>query len=52
MGLFRRNPSDVMFLPATILFGWFHGLIKLYALSTLKMVSLFILLAIRVQVLT
>lgn len=39
MGLFRRNPSDVMFLPATILFGWFHGLIKLYALSTLKMTS-------------
>lgn len=40
IGLFRRNPSDIMFLPATILFGWFHGLIKLYALSTLKMVSL------------
>ena len=37
--LFRRNPSDIMFLPASILFGWFHGLIKLYALSTLKMTS-------------
>ncbi|KAJ0322985.1 hypothetical protein Brms1b_001945 [Colletotrichum noveboracense] len=39
MGLFCRNPSDLMFLPVSIVFGWGHGLIKLYALSTLKMVS-------------
>ncbi|KAK4204017.1 nucleotide-diphospho-sugar transferase [Triangularia verruculosa] len=39
VGLFRRNPSDIMFLPVSILFGWFHGLIKLYALFTLKQTS-------------
>jgi hypothetical protein len=39
MGLFKRNPSDVMFLPVSILFGYFHGLIKLYALATLNMTS-------------
>jgi len=39
VGLFRKNPRDVVFLPVSILFGWFHGLIKLYALFTLKQVS-------------
>jgi hypothetical protein len=39
IGLFVRNPSDVVFLPVSIVFGYFHGLIKLYALCTLKMVS-------------
>lgn len=39
VNLFRRNPSDILFLPVSILFGWAHGIIKLYALSTLKMVS-------------
>ncbi len=39
MGLFLRNPSDIMFLPISIVFGYFHGLIKLYALFTLRMVS-------------
>ena len=38
MGLFLRNPSDIKFLPVSIVFGYFHGLIKLYALATLKMV--------------
>lgn len=38
VGLFMRNPSDIMFLPVSILFGYFHGLIKLYALATLNMV--------------
>lgn len=38
VGLFTRNPSDIMFLPVSILFGYFHGLIKLYALATLNMV--------------
>jgi hypothetical protein len=36
--LFERNPSDIMFLPVSILFGYFLGLIKLYALVTLNMV--------------
>jgi len=38
MGLFIRNPSDIMFLPVSVIFGYFHGLIKLYALITLNMV--------------
>jgi hypothetical protein len=38
VGLFRRHPSDVMFLPVSVVFGYFHGLIKLYALATLNMV--------------
>lgn len=37
-GLFRRNPSDILYLPLSIVFGYFHGLIKLYALFTLNMV--------------
>lgn len=40
VGLFRKNPSDIVFLPVSIFFGYFHGLIKLYALFTLKHVSL------------
>ena len=40
VGLFRRNPSDIMFLPVSILFGYFHGLIKLWALFTLKEVGI------------
>ncbi|OHE97491.1 glycosyltransferase family 2 [Colletotrichum orchidophilum] len=39
VNLFRRNPSDILFLPVSILFGYAHGIIKLYALSTLKMTS-------------
>ncbi|KAL2757087.1 glycosyltransferase family 2 protein [Sodiomyces alcalophilus JCM 7366] len=39
MGLFKRHPSDIVFLPVSILFGYFHGLIKLYALCTLKTTS-------------
>ena len=41
VGLFVRNPSDIMFLPVSIVFGYFHGLIKLYAFFTLKMVSFY-----------
>lgn len=40
IGLFRRNPSDLIFLPVSIVFGYFHGLIKLYALITLNMVCI------------
>lgn len=39
-GLFKRNPSDILFLPLSIVFGYFHGLIKLYALFTLNMVCI------------
>ncbi|KAK5992690.1 Type 2 glycosyltransferase [Cladobotryum mycophilum] len=39
MGLLLRNPSDIMFIPISIVFGWFHGFIKLYALITLNMTS-------------
>ena len=39
VGLFRRHPSDVVYLPVSIIFGYFHGLIKLYALATLNMTS-------------
>jgi hypothetical protein len=39
VGLFKRNPSDLLFLPISILFGYFHGLIKVYALVTLNMTS-------------
>lgn len=38
MGLFLRNPTDIVYLPVSICFGYFHGLIKLYALITLNMV--------------
>ena len=38
MGLFLRNPSDLKFLPVSIVFGYLHGLIKLYALATLEKV--------------
>ncbi|RWA13115.1 hypothetical protein EKO27_g2007 [Xylaria grammica] len=39
IGLFRRQPGDIVFLPISILFGYFHGLIKIYALFTLNMTS-------------
>lgn len=39
MGLFIRNPSDIIFWPVSVVFGYFHGLIKLYALVTLNMTS-------------
>ena len=39
IGLFIREPKDIGFLPISILFGYFHGWIKLYALLTLRMVS-------------
>jgi hypothetical protein len=39
IGLFMREPWDLIFLPVSIVFGYFHGWIKLYALITLRMVS-------------
>jgi hypothetical protein len=40
LGLFRRHPEDLVFLPVSIVFGYYHGLIKLYALFTLNQVSI------------
>ncbi|KND92898.1 hypothetical protein TOPH_02406 [Tolypocladium ophioglossoides CBS 100239] len=37
MGLFLRNPGDIIFLPVSIAFGYMHGFIKAYALFTLSM---------------
>jgi len=31
MGLFWRNPSDIIYLLLFIIFSYFYGLIKLYA---------------------
>ncbi|KAI9648063.1 Type 2 glycosyltransferase [Ciborinia camelliae] len=39
IGLFIQEPKDIGFLPVSILFGYFHGWIKLYALLTLRMTS-------------
>lgn len=38
IGLFRRRTSDILYLPVAIIFGQFHGLIKLFALCTLHVV--------------
>jgi hypothetical protein len=38
-GLWRRNPIDVIYYPTSVLFGWFHGTIKLWALATLRITS-------------
>lgn len=37
--LFVREPMDLVYLPVSIIFGYFHGLIKLHALFTLRQVS-------------
>jgi hypothetical protein len=39
VGLFMREPWDIVFLPVSVLFGYFHGGIKLWALATLRMVG-------------
>lgn len=36
---FHRYPKDLRFFPAIVLFGYFHGLVKLYALLTIHKVS-------------
>ena len=35
---FVRYPVDILLWPVSILFGWFHGLIKVYAAITLSVV--------------
>jgi hypothetical protein len=37
---FVRYPIDILLWPVSILFGWFHGLIKVYAGATLSVVRL------------
>jgi len=33
---FARYPIDIFLWPVSVLFGWFHGIIKCYALATLS----------------
>lgn len=40
IGLFRRNPWDLVYLPVSIIFGFLHGFIKIIALFTWNVVSL------------
>ena len=42
LGHYVRYPADVMLMPLSILFGYFHGLLKLYAMFTLDVVSSFL----------
>lgn len=39
LGHYIRYPVDVLLLPVSILFGYFHGIIKIYAVLTLNVVS-------------
>lgn len=39
VGHYIRFPVDVLLLPVSILFGYFHGGIKMYAVLTLNVVS-------------
>jgi hypothetical protein len=38
LGHYLRYPVDVFLLPVSILFGYFHGAIKMYAVMTLNVV--------------
>jgi hypothetical protein len=40
LGHYIRYPADFVLLPVSVLFGYFHGGIKLYAACTLNVVSL------------
>ena len=39
LGHYIRFPVDFLLLPVSILFGYFHGIIKMYAAVTLNVVS-------------
>ncbi len=39
VGHYIRYPVDFLLLPLSILFGYFHGFVKLYAMLTLNVVS-------------
>ena len=38
MDYYRQYPSDIVLLPVSILFGYAHGIIKIYAFLTLHVV--------------
>lgn len=38
LGHYLRYPVDVLLIPVSILFGYFHGAIKMYAVMTLNVV--------------
>ena len=40
LGHYIRYPVDFVLLPVSILFGYFHGAIKLYAMFTLNVVRI------------
>lgn len=40
LGHYLRYPADVFLLPVSILFGYFHGAIKMYAVMTLNVVCI------------
>lgn len=41
LGHYIRYPVDVFLLPVSVLFGYFHGAIKMYAVMTLNVVSVY-----------
>lgn len=42
LGHYIRYPVDVLLLPVSVLFGYFHGIIKVYAVLTLNVVSVLV----------
>ena len=40
LGHYIRYPVDVLLLPVSLVFGYFHGAIKMYAVMTLNVVSI------------
>lgn len=41
LGHYIRYPVDVLLLPVSVIFGYLHGAIKMYAVMTLNVVSTF-----------
>lgn len=41
IGHYVRFPGDIVLLPVSIMFGYLHGIIKMYAFLTLNVVSAF-----------
>lgn len=44
LGHYIRYPVDVLLLPVSIVFGYLHGAIKMYAVMTLNVVSCIVFL--------
>lgn len=40
MDHYIKYPEDLLLVPCAILFGWFHGFIKIYSLCTINVVCL------------